>query len=276
MEKQPHFSPLKILTKFCNGDTAIYLMVALVLVFLVLPTLIVIPVSFSASDYISFPPTSFSLRWYDSYFSDAEWVRATWFSFKLAFCSMIAATFIGTLAAVALTRSTFFGKSAVQAITLMPMIVPHIVLAVAFYLVFAPLGLVGTLFGFTVANTVLAVPFVVITVSASLQKLDGDLEMAALSCGANRTQAFIHVVLPNISTGVISGAIFAFLTALDEATIAFFLSDAGNMTITKKLFQDIDYSLTPVIASASTILIVISLVLMALAEKLKRKSRVNT
>lgn len=243
--------------------------VGLILLFLMLPTLIVIPVSFSASDFIEFPPKALSLRWYSEYFNDPEWLKATWFSFKLAFCSTIVATTIGTMAAIALSRSDFVGKQAVQAVAMMPLIVPHVVLAVAFYLIFAPLGLTGNLLGFTIANAILSVPYVVITVTAALQRVDPDLELAALSCGASRTAAFFHVVLPNAASGVMSGAIFAFLTALDEATVAFFLSGVENQTITKKLFQDIDFNLTPVIAAASTILIAVSLLLMAVVERIR-------
>ena len=142
------------------------------------------------------------------------------------------------------------------------MVVPHIVMAVSIYLVFAPIGLTGNFFGFLIAHTMLSVPYVVITVTAVLQRFDATLELAALNCGATRTQAFFHVVLPNILPGVAAGGVFAFLASFDEATVAFFISGVGGKTITRKMFEDIDFNLTPVIAAVSTVMVIVSLVLM--------------
>ncbi|MGJ4941978.1 ABC transporter permease [Bradyrhizobium sp. HKCCYLS1011] len=246
--------------------------VGLVLVFLLLPTLIVVPMSLGEASYIQFPPKGLTLKWYHAYFSDPDWMGATWFSLKTAFATAVGATVIGTLASFALVRGNLPGARALQALTLAPLIVPHIVLAVALYLVFAPIGLTGNFAGFAIANTMLSVPFVVLTISAALQRFDPALELAALSCGASRTQAFWHVVLPNIAPGVAAGAVFAFLASFDEATVAFFISGVEGKTITRKLFEDIDYNLTPVIAAASTVMVVVSLALMAGVEWLRSRS----
>ena len=237
--------------------------VGLILFFLMLPTLIVIPMSLGTANYIEFPPSGLTLRWYVEYLQDPEWVRATFFSLRVALATTLTATLIGTLAAIALVRGELPGKSFIQAMTLSPMVIPHIVIAVALYLVFAPLRLTGNFYGFLIAHTMLAVPYVVLTVSAALQRFDVTLELAALNCGANRMQAFFSVVLPNILPGVAAGGVFAFLTSFDEATVAFFISGIEGKTITRKMFEDIDFNLTPVIAAVSTVLVAASLILMA-------------
>ncbi len=242
---------------------AFTVIIGAILFFLMLPTLVVIPMSLGTANYIEFPPSGLTLRWYVEYLQDPEWVRATLFSLRVALATTLTATLIGTLAAIALVRGELPGKSFIQAMTLSPMVIPHIVIAVALFLVFAPLRLTGNFFGFLIAHTMLAVPYVVLTVSAALQRFDVTLELAALNCGANRVQAFLRVVLPNILPGVAAGGIFAFLTSFDEATVAFFISGIEGKTITRKMFEDIDFNLTPVIAAVSTVLVSASLILMA-------------
>lgn len=237
--------------------------VGVILFFLILPTLIVIPMSLGTARFIEFPPTGLTLRWYVEYINDPGWVSATFFSLRVALATTVAATTVGTLAAIALVRGNLPGKGVIQGLTLSPMVVPHIVIAVALYLVFAPLRLTGSFYGFLIAHTMLAVPYVVLTVTAALQRFDVTLELAALNCGASRTQAFFSVVLPNILPGVAAGAVFAFLASFDEATVAFFISGIEGKTITRKMFEDIDFNLTPVIAAVSTVLVAASLLLMA-------------
>lgn len=239
--------------------------VACILFFLVLPTLLIVPMSLSQTDYITFPPQGLTWRWYQAYFYDPDWMAATWFSVRIAAATTASATIIGTMASLAIVRGDLPFKSALHMLTVGPMIVPHIVLGVALYLVFSPLQLTGSFIGFLIAHTVLAVPYVVITVTASLQRLDPILELAGLSCGANRLQTFFRIVLPNIAPGIASAAVFAFLASFDEATVAFFISDTGGKSIGRKMFEDIDFNLTPVIASASAVLVTVSLLLMGAA-----------
>lgn len=244
--------------------------VALILFFLILPTLIVIPISFGSAPYIEFPPRGLTLRWYVEYFTDPDWIDATLFSLRIALATTVTATFIGTLAAIGLVRGDMPGKSAVLALALSPLIVPHIIMAIALYLFFSPLRLTGNFFGFLLAHTMLTVPYVVISVAAALQRFDPIHEMAALNCGASRTRAFFEVVLPQIAPGVVTGAVFAFVSSFDEATIAFFISGIEGKSITRKLFEDIDFNLTPVIAVVSTILVAISLLLMGTIQLSRR------
>lgn len=246
--------------------------VALVLAFLLLPTLLVVPMSLGGASYIQFPPKGLTLKWYQAYFGDGDWISATLFSLRIALATTTAATVIGTLASFAIVRGKLPCAQAIWALTLAPLIVPHIVLAVALYLVFAPLGLTGNFAGFAIAHTMLSVPYVMLTVTAALHRIDPTLEFAALNCGASRAQAFVYVVLPTILPGVAAGAVFAFLASFDEVTVAFFISGIEGKTITRKLFEDIDYNLTPVIAAASTVMVVLSLVLMSGVEWLRARS----
>ena len=246
-------------------------LVALILFFLVLPTLIIVPMSLGTASYIEFPPRGLTLRWYLDYIRDPDWMAATWFSLKIAAATTVAATAVGTLAALALVRGRLPAGQALHALTLSPLVVPHIVIAVALYLVFAPIGLTGNFLGFLAAHTMLSVPYVVITVTAALRGFDPTLELAALNCGATRTRAFFTVVLPAIAPGVAAGAVFAFLASFDEATVAFFISGIEGKTITRKFFEDIDYNLTPVIAAVSTVMVVLSLLLMGAVELLRRR-----
>lgn len=237
-------------------------LIGAILFFLVLPTLLVIPISLNDSNYIELPPKGLTLRWYIDFLADPDWRAATIFSLQIALSTTIASTVIGTLAAIGLVRGNLPGKTLLQALSLGPMIVPHVVFGVALYLVFSPLSLTGNFAGFLIAHTVLAVPYVIITVSAALERFDTSLELAALNCGARRSRAFISIVLPNIAPAVAAASVFAFLASFDEATVAFFISDTGGKTISRKMFEDIDFNLTPVIAAVSTLLVAVSLLLM--------------
>lgn len=239
--------------------------------FLIIPTLIVFPMSIGTSNYLEFPPKGFTLSWFSDYFNDRGWMRATWFSLRIALTTTFTATLIGTMTAIAMVRGAIPGKDLINALTLSPMIIPQIVIAVAIYLVFAPLHLTGNFFGFLIAHTVLAVPYVVLTVSASMQRFDPLLEKAALSCGANRLQTFWYVVVPGIMPGIIAGAVFAFMTSFDEATVAFFISGLDGTTITRKMFEDIDTNLTPLIAAVSVVMVLVSIGLMSVAHLLQSR-----
>jgi mannopine transport system permease protein len=255
------------------GRALLAVLAVTVLVILVLPTLIVVPMSLNADQYLAFPPKAWSLKWYAAYFGDPEWIRATLFSLQIAALTTVAATVLGTCAALALVRGDVKGLAWINALTLAPMIVPHIVVAVAMYLEFARLGLAGTVPGFVIAHTILAVPYVVVTVAATLHRLDPALEMAALNLGASRLRAFLSVTLPLALPGIVAGAAFAFIISLDEAVVSFFLSGVSVKTLTRKLFEDIDYSLSPVVASASTLLVLVSIAVMGAIEIARRSTK---
>lgn len=250
--------------------------IGLILAFLVVPTLLVVPMSVSPTSYLRFPPAGFSLRWYEAYFSDPEWMSATIFSLKIAGLTAVTATVVGVMAAVALVRGKIPGRETIQALILAPLIVPHIVVAIALYLQFAPLRLVGTTTGFIFAHTVLAVPYVVLIVSAALTRLDHALEMAALNLGASPLRAFFEVTAPLTAPAIAAGAIFAFLASFDETIVSFFLSGVENKTLTRKLFEDIDFNLSPIIAAVSTIIVVTTIAIMGIGQLARRAATRKT
>jgi mannopine transport system permease protein len=243
-----------------------------VTVFLLLPTVLIVPMSFGPDQYLRFPPSGFTLHWYAAYFSDADWLDATLFSVKIAILTALVATIIGTQVAIALVRGRLPLKPAFELLVVGPVIVPNIALAIAMFLVFDRLHLTGTTLGFVAAHTALAMPFVVFTVLASLYRFDADLERAALSCGASPIQAFALVTLPQIAPGIVSAALFAFIISFDEPVISFFISDLDHRSLPRKMFEDIDYNISPTLAAIATMLTGLTLLALIVAHFLKRSS----
>ncbi|MFH5923076.1 ABC transporter permease [Roseomonas xinghualingensis] len=241
-----------------------------VTVFLLLPTLIIAPMSVGPERYLRFPPAGFSTRWYTEYFQDEEWVRATLFSLEAGVIAAVCATVVGTMLALALVRGRLPGKGLVELLVIGPVIVPHIALAVAMFLVFEQLRLTGSLLGFAMAHTVLALPFVVFTVLAALYRFDVELERAALSCGAGSFRTFRYVTLPLIAPGLVSAALFAFIISFDEAVVSFFISDLDRKTLPRKMFEDIDYNISPTLAAVATMLTALTIAALLLGYLLKR------
>ena len=237
-----------------------------VFVFLMLPLLIVFPISFSSSAYLQFPPPSFSLRWYESYLNDPTWIAATVRSFYVATITMIIATVLGTMAAFALVRARYPGRALFQHLTTAPLIVPTIVYSVAVYGLFSALRLIGNWQGIVLAHSVHAIPYVVLIVAASLRSFDEALEQAAMGLGASRWRAILHVTLPQIRPAVISAAFIAFISSFDELVIAMFLSGT-NVTLPKKMFDNILYEIDPTIAVVSVLQIVLVTVVLVLATR---------
>jgi mannopine transport system permease protein len=244
------------------GSWAFYGLTGAILAFLILPSVLVVPMSFSATAYLRFPPVGFSLRWYEAYFSDSAWIDATLFSLQIAAITTLASVVIGTMASIALVRGRIPAKDTIGALLLAPLIVPHVIVAVAVYFQFAPLGLVGTRLGFVIIHTALAVPYVVLVVSAALQRVPPSLEMAGLNLGASRLRCFQAITLPLIAPSIAAGAVFAFLASFDETVVSFFISGVEHKTVTRKMLEDIEFNLSPVIAAASTLFVVVTVVLM--------------
>ena len=245
----------------------------LILLFLAFPTVLVIPMSFSSTSFLRFPPEGFSLRWYRAFLDDAEWVDATLFSLEIAALTTVVAAVIGTMAAIALVRGRMPGRTMLEALLLAPLIVPHIIVAIAVYAQFAPLGLTGTKLGFVLIHSALAVPYVVLVVSAALQRMPPSLEMAALNLGASRLRCFAEVTLPLIVPAMTAGAVFGFLASFDETVVSFFISGVEHKTVTRKMFEDIEFNLSPLIAAASTIFVTVTVGLMWLADISRRRVR---
>lgn len=244
----------------------------LVLLFLMAPIFIVVPISFSSSLYLDFPPRGFSLQWYERFLDSSEWTAALWTSVQAGILATLLACVLGTAAALGLARSRFPGKSLVIGFLVSPMIVPVIVLAIALYAVYAKMKLVGNLFGLVLAHAALGLPFVIVTVSATLQRVDERLEHAALSLGATPFKAFWHVLFPLIRPGVIAGAVFAFIASWDDVVIALFVSGTRSATLPKRMWEGLRSEIDPTIAAVSTLLIGLSVALMLVLELLRRRS----
>lgn len=240
-----------------------------VLVFLVLPAFIVIPMSFGSSEYLKFPPVDFSLKWYSEFIKSERWVGSLWLSLQVAVCTTVIATLVGTLASLAMTRGNFPGKALVNTIIISPMIVPVIILAIAIYGLYAKLGMIGTRAGLVSAHTVLALPYVFLIMTSNLHQFDISLELAAMNLGANRIKTFFFVTLPLIFPGMMTSAIFAFITSFDELVVANFISGIRGTTLPKQMFDGIRLEVSPVVASVSSVLIVVSIVTIVLLQALR-------
>ncbi len=249
-----------------------YGVAALILVFLVLPVLIVIPMSISDTAYLTFPPKGFTWRWYSEIATESAWTRPAWLSIRIAFLTAILSTVIGTAAAYAIVRGRFSGKSAVRLLIVSPIIAPNIVVAIAIFFAFVHLRLIGTTIGFVLAHSILCVPFVVLTVTAALERFDADLELAAMNLGASRLMAFRRVTLPIILPGVLGGAVFSFLISFDEPVISYFVSSVRQATLPRVMFQNIETSVEPSVAAISTVLLVVSATVVFAALILRRSS----
>lgn len=244
-----------------------------ILLFLSLPVLLVIPMSFGESTFLEFPPRALSLRWYQTYLGNAPWIWATWRSLQVGLLTMGLSTVLGTAAAVGLARVQFPGKTAVNALILSPIVVPKMVFAIGIYFLYARLDLVGTVTGLVVSHTVLAVPLVVVTVTAALQGVDVRLEQAALTLGAPPWRAFLRVTFPAIRAGILSGALFAFITSFDELIVALFVTGTLYTTLPKKMWDDMLFNVTPTIAAVSSLVIAVTTLLFLLSALLLRAQR---
>jgi putative spermidine/putrescine transport system permease protein len=252
-------------SRFTLPRIAFALVVALVLLFLMLPVLIVVPMSFSDARFLQFPPKVWSLRWYWSYFESDAWMEATRVSLLTASLTTIIALPMGVAAAYALNATTWRVLRWCQLILLMPLMVPIIIVASGVFFVYARVGLVTTITGLVLAHTMLALPYVLIAVLAGLRNFDMQQEMVARSLGMNRFRAFLAVTLPQIKPSLVSAGLFAFITSLDETVVALFISGGDNQTITKRMFTALRDEIDPTIAAISSLLILCSLVLVLTA-----------
>ena len=244
----------------------------LVFFFLVAPIIVIIPISVSSSSLLNYPMPGLSWKWFEVIFTPYPWMLSLENSIIIASATTLLATILGTLAAYGLTSAEFRFKPLVMALLLSPMMVPLVITALAAYFVFARVGLSGTFTGMILAHTVLAVPFVVITVTATLQGFDRNMVRAAQSLGARPITAFFGVTLPLIMPGVISGAIFAFVTSFDEIVVALFIASPAQHTLPRQLFSGLRDNLDPSIVAIATLLIGVSVLLMAVVELLRWRS----
>lgn len=250
----------------------LWIVAALSMMFLLAPTVLIIPMSFSNANYLAFPPPGWSLRWYAAYWSSLEWTAATWVSLRIAVITTLVATPLGTAAAYGLWLSRGRLASIIFAGLVAPLAIPVIFVAIGVFYLYARLGLLYTTTGLVIAHSTLALPFVVSLVASALKSFDANLERAARSLGAPRWRAFFDVTFPQIRFSVISAALLSFLTSFDEVIVALFISGGATETLTRRMFTMLRDQIDPTIASISTILIAISTGCILLVQILRSKS----
>lgn len=244
----------------------------LVIGFLVLPTLLVIPLAFTSSQFLEFPPPGYGLTWFRTYFESRLWIQATIRSFLVAFATAIAATTIGGFTALALANSRTRWSGLIFAFFLAPMIVPRIVIAVGLFYLFARIGLVATDLGLIIGHTVLAIPFALVTMAAVLKSYDQRLDQAAATLGANRLKTLTGVTIPLVKGGLVAAFLFSFITSFDELTIAIFVSGGVKTTLPKQMWDDMILQLNPTLAAVSVVVFVVVTVMLLVAERFRSSS----
>ncbi len=250
-----------------------------ILIFLITPILVVMPLSFNAEDFFTFTPEmlrldpeGYSLKHYRDFLTNSEWTSAVWNSVRVAPVATLISVTLGTLAAIGLSQSHVPGRQAIMAILISPMIVPLIISATGMYFFYSKIGIVGTYWGVVLAHAVLGIPFVIITVTATLVGFDKSLVRASANLGANPVRTFFKVQMPLILPGVISGGLFAFITSFDEVVVVIFIGSAELQTLPWQMFTGLREQISPTILAAATILVCISIALLATVEVLRRRS----
>ena len=269
----------------------------LIFLFLIAPILIVFPLSFNKEPYFSFTegmlafdPTAFSVRWYidilhngmidpagvigwwSDLWSNSQWIRSIKNSFIIGIFATLLATGLGTLAAIGLSRSEMPFRRPIMALLISPMIVPLVIIGSGMFFFFSDIGIAKTYLGVIVAHAILGTPYVIITVTATLVSFDESLTRAAASLGANPFRAFFKVQMPLILPGVVSGALFAFITSFDEIVVVLQIADVRQRTIPRQMFSGIREQISPTILAVATILVILSIVLLTIVEMLRRRS----
>ncbi len=267
MALQPYASPLEKIWYY-----ALRIVCILVLIGLVIPVMAIIPVSFTSDTMLTYPMPGVSLRWYKEFFNSVMWTLSMKNSFIIAGATTVLATVLGTLAALGLTMTNLPCKGLITGIMILPMVVPIVITAVGMYFLFAQLGLANTHAGMIFAHTALATPFVVITVTATLQGFNRNQVRAGASLGASPATVFFKITLPQILPGVISGALFAFVTSFDDVVVALFIAGPEQYTLPRQMFAGIREKYNPTIAAVAAMMVVISVLLLVTVELLRRRN----
>ena len=258
---------------------AFLVLCGLIFFFLIAPILTIIPLSFNAQNFftftpgmLAFDPDAYSLKHYEDFFTNSQWQSAMWNSIKIAPVATFLSVALGTLAAVGLSQSHVPFRRAIMAILISPMIVPLIISAAGMYFFYSRIGLQGTYFGVVLAHAALGIPFVIITVTATLVGFDRSLTRASANLGAGPVRTFFKIQMPLILPGVISGGLFAFITSFDEVVVVLFVGSAGQKTLPWQMFIGLREQISPTILAVATILVAISILLLTVVELLRRRS----
>jgi len=244
---------------------------ALVLLFLMLPILVTVPLSFNAEPYFTYPMPGLGLKWYRELLAEPNWALAMKNTLLVGVASTLIATVLGVLAALGLNHRSLPYREAITAFLISPMVVPAVIAAVGMYFFYNRFGLANHLLGIILAHAALGTPFVVITVTATLQGFNDNLVRAARSLGAGPLRAFLKVKLPLIAPGVVSGAVFAFATSFDEVVVVLFLGGVEQRTVPRQMWSGVREQLSPTILAMATVLTVVSILLLLTLEALRRR-----
>lgn len=274
MKLEKSATPIERIWHYC-----FMLICAMVFFFLIAPIIVIIPLAFNAEPYftftekmLAFDPEGYSLRWYRDLLGSEEWMSSIRNSFFIATVSAFVATTLGTIAALGLHRKQMPYKATIMAVLISPMIVPLIISAAALFSFYSRIDLANTFTGVILSHVVLGTPFVVITVTASLSGFDERLIQAAQSLGANQKETFFRVILPLLLPGVISGALFAFITSLDEVVLVLFLAGPEQTPMTVRMFSGLREEISPTILALASILVLISICLLTTLELIRRRN----
>jgi putative spermidine/putrescine transport system permease protein len=252
---------------------------AAIFFFLIFPIMVIIPLSFNAQDFFTFTPemlaldpAGYSLKHFRDFFTSPDWQHAMRNSLTIAPMATLISVALGTLAAIGLSQSHVPYKRAIMAILISPMIVPLIISAAGMYFFFSSIGLQGTYWGVVFAHAILGIPFVIITVTATLVGFDRSLTRAAANMGAGPVTTFFRVQMPLILPGVISGGLFAFVTSFDEVVVVLFVGSAGQKTLPWQMFIGLREQISPTILAVATLMVALSIMLLASLEMLRRRN----
>jgi len=263
-KRAAHFDPLHV-------GWPLWVVSGSAIFFLIAPVLLLIPMSLGSAEIIEFPPSQIGLDQYRKFFSHPAWQSAVLNSLQVSAMTAVVSTFLGVLASLGLVWGKFKGKGLINAFIVSPMIVPIIVMALAFYISLAKLGLIGTKIGLVLAYTPLTLPFSVLPISATLRGFDRSLENAARILGASRFQTFARITFPIIRPGILTGAIFAFMIAFDEVVIALFICGTTAVTLPKKMWDVIRYEIEPMLPAISTLLFLLAIIILVLVGFLQQR-----
>lgn len=255
--------PRRILMAALGGLTVFYLLA---------PTLVIVPMSFTQARILSFPPEGFSFQWYERMLTDRQWSSGMVNSLQVAVLTSLFATVLGTLAGLGLTRGRFPGRGLVNALVLTPLIVPVVIVAIGMFGLFVQWRISGSLAGLVLAHTALALPFVVVSVSTSLMTIDRNLELAAANLGADPRRVFTRITLPMILPGMLAGAIFAFITSWDEVVVAIFLTSARFRTLPVEMWEQVRQVVDPTVAAVATTLLAVTTALFVVLLVVRRQA----
>ncbi|MGN0675594.1 MAG: ABC transporter permease [Oscillospiraceae bacterium] len=251
----------------------LYVYTFLLIFIMILPAVVIIPQAFTSLNYFKFPVEEFSMKWFEKFFDNEQWIVGLERSLIIAVVSAVLATALGTMAALAMNKLEFKGKSIFMSIMIAPMVVPVVVVGVALYTTFAPIGLTNSFAGLVFSHTLLGIPMVFVTMLSGFANVNENLELAAMSMGSSPMGAFFKVTLPTVRSSLVSSILFAFVTSLDEVVVTTFVSGANTKTLTMVMWENMRTNIDPTLAVAALFMIILTLGMYIVKEIVEAKSK---